>query len=114
LVKQLKKYIKNEISINQVQFPKQNYFKRRTKPKGPRINNRIRALEVQVIGSDKKNLGTLPTKKAVEMAQQEGLDLIEISPKANPPVCKITDFGKYRYDLQKKLSKSKKNRKLLI
>ncbi len=96
-----------------MQFPKKNYFKRRTKPKGPRINNRIRALEVQVIGSDKKNLGTLPTKKAVEIAQQEGLDLIEISPNANPPVCKITDFGKYRYDLQKKASKSKKKQKII-
>ena len=94
-------------------FPKQHYFKRRTKPKGPRINNRIRALEVQVISSDKKNLGTLPTRKAVEMAQQEGLDLIEISPNANPPVCKITDFGKYRYDLQKKVSKSKKKQKVV-
>jgi len=96
-----------------VRFPKQNYFKRRTKPKGPRINNRIRALEVQVIGSDKRNLGTLPTRKAVEMAQQDGLDLIEISPNANPPVCKITDFGKYRYDLQKKASKSKRKQKIV-
>ena len=83
-------------------FPKQNYFQRRTKPKGPRINNRIRALEVQVISSDRKNLGTFPIKEAVEMAKREGLDLIEISANANPPVCKITDIGKYRYDLQKK------------
>ena len=94
-------------------FPKQNYFKRRTRPKGPRINDRIRALEVQVISSDKKNLGTLPIKKAVEMAQQEGLDLIEISPNANPPVCKITDIGKYRYDLQKRANKSKKKQKVI-
>ena len=96
-----------------MRFPKQNYFKRRFKPKGPRINDRIRALEVQVISSDKKNLGTLSLKKAVEMAQQEGLDLIEISPKANPPVCKITDIGKYRYDLQKKANKSKKKQKII-
>ena len=94
-------------------YPKNNYFKRRTRPKGPRINDRIRALEVQVISSDKKNLGTLPIKEAVEMAQQEGLDLIEISPNANPPVCKITDIGKYRYDLQKKANKSKKKQKIV-
>ena len=94
-------------------FPKQNYFKRRTRPKGPRINDRIRALEVQVISSDKKNLGTLPIKKAVEMAQQEGLDLIEISPNANPPVCKIIDIGKYKYDLQKKANKAKKKQKII-
>ena len=94
-------------------FQKQNYFQRRTKPKGPRTNERIRALEVQVISSDKKNLGTFSLKEAVEMAKQEGLDLIEISPNANPPVCKITDIGKYRYDLQKKANKAKKKQKIV-
>ena len=94
-------------------FPKKNYFQRRTKPKGPKTNERIRALEVQVISSDKKNLGTFSLKEAVEMAKQEGLDLIEISPNANPPVCKITDIGKYRYDLQKKANKAKKKQKIV-
>ena len=94
-------------------FQKQNYFQRRTKPKGPRTNDRIRALEVQVISSSKKNLGTFSIKEAIEMARQEGLDLIEISPKASPPVCKITDIGKYRYDLQKKANKAKKKQKIV-
>ena len=94
-------------------FPKKNYFQRRTKPRGPRINDKIRALEVQVISSDKKNLGTFSIKKAIEIAQQEGLDLIEISPNAKPPVCKITDIGKYKYDLQKKANKSKKKQKIV-
>ena len=94
-------------------FQNRNYFQRRTRPKGPRTNDRIRALEVQVISSDKKNLGTFPIKEAVEMAKQEGLDLIEISPNANPPVCKITDIGKYRYDLQKKANKAKKKQKII-
>jgi len=94
-----------------VAFQKQNYFQRRTKPRGPRTNERIRALEVQVISSDKKNLGTFSIKEAVEMAKQEGLDLIEISPNANPPVCKITDIGKYKYDLQKKANNAKKKQK---
>ena len=76
-------------------FQKQNYFQKRTKPKRPKANERIRALEVQVIGSDGKNLGTLATQEAIKMARQEGLDLIEISPNANPPVCKIIDIGKY-------------------
>ena len=93
-------------------FQKQNYFQRRTRPKGPRTNDRIRALEVQVISSDKKNLGTFPIKEAVEMAKQEGLDLIEISPNAKPPVCKIIDMGKYKYDLQKKANKAKKKQKI--
>jgi len=96
-----------------VPYQHKNYFQRRTKPRGPRTNDRIRSLEVQVISSDKKNLGTFPLKQAIEMAKQEGLDLIEISPNANPPVCKITDFGKYTYDLQKKANKAKKKQKVV-
>ena len=94
-------------------FQKQNYFQRRTKPKGPKSNDRIRAPQVQVIGSDGKNLGTLNTQEAISMAKQEGLDLIEISPNASPPVCKIIDMGKYKYDLQKKTNKAKKKQKII-
>ena len=75
---------------------KPNYFQRRSKPQGPRANGRIRALDVQVIGSDGGNLGAMPLKQAIELAKQESLDLIEISPNANPPVCKIMDMGKYK------------------
>ena len=94
-------------------YQKQNYFQRRTRPKGPRVNDRIRAREVQVISSDGKNLGTLSTKEAIEIAREEELDLIEISPNANPPVCKIIDIGKYKYDLQKKANKAKKKQKII-
>ena len=94
-------------------FHKQNYFQRRTKPKGPRANERIRATQVQVISSDGKNLGTLNTQEAINIAKQEGLDLIEISPNANPPVCKIINIGKYKYDLQKKANKAKKKQKII-
>ena len=94
-------------------FQRQNYFQKRTRPKGPRTNERIRALEVQVISSDKKNLGTFPINEAIKMAKEEGLDLIEISPKASPPVCRITDIGKYKYDLQKKANKAKKKQKII-
>tara|TARA_B100001245_G_scaffold40343_1_gene25849 strand:+ start:220 stop:765 length:546 start_codon:yes stop_codon:yes gene_type:complete len=96
-----------------VAFQKQNYFQKRTRPKGPKINERIRALEVQVINSEGKNLGTLAIKNAIEIAKQEGLDLIEISPNAKPPVCKIIDVGKYKYDLQKKANKAKKKQKII-
>ena len=65
---------------------KPNYFQRRSKPQGPKANERIRAIDVQVIGSDGNNLGTFPLNKAIEIAKGEGLDLIEISPNANPPV----------------------------
>jgi translation initiation factor IF-3 len=96
-----------------VAFQKQNYFQRRTKPKGPRTNDRIRASEVQVIDSSGQNLGTLSLKEAIDIAKNEGLDLIEISPNAKPPVCKIIDIGKYRYDLQKKTNKAKKKQKIV-
>ena len=92
---------------------RQNYFQKRTRPKGPRANDRIRASQVQVIGSDGKNLGILNTKEAINIARQEDLDLIEISPNANPPVCKIIDMGKYKYDLQKKANKAKKKQKVI-
>ena len=92
---------------------KPNYFQRRSKPQGPRANERIRSLDVQVIGSDGSNHGVLPLKKAIELAKQEDLDLIEISPNANPPVCKIMDMGKYKYDLQKKANQAKKKQKIV-
>ena len=85
---------------------KQNYFQRRTKDKGPRSNNRIISPEVQVIASNGDNLGILNTNEAIAMAKEEGLDLIEIAPNAKPPVCKIIDMGKYKYDAQKKAKNS--------
>lgn len=91
---------------------KQNYFQRRTRPRGPKANNRINSLEVQVISSEGQNLGILSTKEALHLAEQEGLDLIEIAPNAKPPVCKIIDMGKYKYDLQKKANKTKKKQKI--
>ena len=90
---------------------KQNYFQRRTKDRGPRSNNRINSPEVQVIASNGENLGILNTNEAIAMAKEEGLDLIEIAPNAKPPVCKIIDMGKYKYDAQKKANKAKKKQK---
>jgi len=81
---------------------KQNYYHRRPRPSGPRVNGRISSPEVQVISSEGENLGILPIKEALYRAKEEGLDLIEISPNSKPPVCKIIDIGKYKYDLQKK------------
>ena len=72
-----------------------------------RINNQIRASELRVIDSENQNLGVLNIKDALELAQGKGLDLIEISPNANPPIAKIMDFGKYQYEASKKLKKAK-------
>ena len=93
---------------------KQNYFQRRTKDKGPRSNNRISSPEVQVIGSDGGNLGILNTNEAISIAKEQGLDLIEISPNAKPPVCKIIDMGKFKYDAQKKANVAKKKQKVVL
>jgi len=72
-----------------------------------RINNQIRAREVRVLNSEGKNLGTMPVEEALKKAQDEMLDLIEISPKANPPIVKITDYGKFQYDQKKKQKEAK-------
>jgi translation initiation factor IF-3 len=93
---------------------KQNYFQRRTKDRGPKSNNRISSPEVQVIGSDGNNLGILNTNEAISMAKEQGLDLIEISPNAKPPVCKIIDMGKFKYDAQKKANVAKKKQKTVL
>ena len=93
---------------------KPNYFQRRTKPKGPRSNNRISSPEVQVIDSSGENLGVINTNEAIAMAKEEGLDLIEIAPNAKPPVCKIIDMGKYKYDAQKKANVAKKKQKIVL
>ena len=94
-------------------FQNRNYFQRRTGHRGPKTNERIRSPQVQVISSDGKNLGVLATQEAISMAKQEGLDLIEISPNASPPICKIIEAGKYKYDLQKKANKARKKQKVI-
>ena len=93
---------------------KQNYFQRRTKDRGPRSNNRISSPEVQVIASDGENLGILSTNEAISIAKNQGLDLIEIAPNASPPVCKIMDMGKFKYDAQKKANLAKKKQKIVL
>lgn len=76
-----------------------------------RINNQIRASEVRVISNTGENLGVLSTKEAQKMADDQGLDLIEISPNANPPIVKIANFGKYQYEQNKKQKKAKQGSK---
>ena len=92
---------------------KQNYFQKRTKDRGPRSNNRISSPEVQVIANDGENLGILNTNEAISIAKKQDLDLIEIAPNANPPVCKIMDIGKFKYDAQKKANLAKKKQKII-
>jgi translation initiation factor IF-3 len=72
------------------------------------VNQKIRAREVRVIDPDGKQIGIIPTPKALEAAAEAGLDLVEVSPNANPPVCKIMDYGRYRYEQTKKKQEAKK------
>jgi translation initiation factor IF-3 len=73
-----------------------------------KINRAIRSEKVRVISEDGGQIGVLSTKEAIRLAEEKGLDLIEISPNANPPVCKIIDYGKFRYQKTKKEKESKK------
>ncbi|MCQ2594342.1 MAG: translation initiation factor IF-3 [Treponemataceae bacterium] len=81
--------------------------------KGLRINEQIRVREVRLIDSDGEQKGIVATIKALQMAKEQELDLVEVAPNANPPVCKILDYGKYRFEMEKKLRDSKKNQKVL-
>ncbi|MBP9668659.1 MAG: translation initiation factor IF-3 [Candidatus Pacebacteria bacterium] len=78
-----------------------------------RINEGIRATEVRVIGAQGENLGIMNPREATKQAQELGLDLIEISPNAQPPVCRITDYGKYMYETKKK-SKEIKSKAVIV
>lgn len=75
---------------------------------GPRVNDRIRAQEIRLIGAEGENIGVVTPARAMALAEDAGLDLVEISPNANPPVCKIMDFGKYKYETQKRESEARK------
>lgn len=77
-----------------------------------RINNQIRASEVRVISSEGVNLGVLSIKEAMTQANDLGLDLIEISPNTNPPIVKIAEYGKYKYEQSKKLKKAKQGARI--
>ncbi len=80
---------------------------------GPRINERIRGSEIRLIGVDGENVGVVSADRARVMAEAAGLDLVEISPNAVPPVCKIMDFGKFKYESQKKEAEARKNQKVI-
>ncbi|WP_342344691.1 translation initiation factor IF-3 [Vannielia litorea] len=80
---------------------------------GPRVNDRITASEIRLIGHEGQNVGVVTPQRAMELAEQVGLDLVEISPNATPPVCKIMDFGKYKYETQKKEAEARKKQKVI-
>jgi translation initiation factor IF-3 len=78
---------------------------------GPRVNEDIRVREVQLIDHNGANRGVVPVRDAIVLAQEAGLDLVEISPNTSPPVCKILDYGKFKYQAQKKAAEARKKQK---
>ncbi|MCG8359089.1 MAG: translation initiation factor IF-3 [Kiloniellales bacterium] len=80
---------------------------------GPRVNDAIDAREVRLIAAGGDNVGVVSIEKALESAFDAGLDLVEISPNAAPPVCKVMDFGKYKYEEQKRKNEARKKQKII-
>ena len=80
---------------------------------GPRVNDRIRAPEVRLIGAEGENVGVVTPQRAMQLAEEAGLDLVEISPNAVPPVCKIMDFGRFKYEQQKREAEARKKQKVI-
>uniref|UniRef100_UPI0031B64B07 translation initiation factor IF-3 n=1 Tax=Limimaricola variabilis TaxID=1492771 RepID=UPI0031B64B07 len=82
-----------------------------TRDTGPRVNERIRVAEIRLIGQNGENIGVVTPERGLALAEEAGLDLVEISPNATPPVCKIMDFGKFKYETQKKEAEARRNQK---
>jgi translation initiation factor IF-3 len=80
---------------------------------GPRVNDEINVAEVRVVDPDGGQLGVLPIVEALRAAEVAGLDLVEVAPAADPPVCKILDYGKFKYEAQKKRSEARKKQKII-
>ncbi|MEJ6950011.1 translation initiation factor IF-3 [Halanaerobiaceae bacterium ANBcell28] len=78
-----------------------------------RINDRIRAREVRLITSEGEQIGVVPISEALRTSEEKGLDLVEVAPQAKPPVCKIMDYGKYKYEQAKQAKKAKKNQNIM-
>ena len=80
---------------------------------GPRVNDLIEARQVRVVDPDGEMLGVMSTPEAIEAARDHGLDLVEVAPNSDPPVCKILDYGKYKYEAQKKRHDARKRQKTI-
>src|SRR5215475_6067246 len=80
---------------------------------GPRVNAQINVPSVRLVKEDGSMVGVTTTREALRMAEEAGLDLVEVSPNADPPVCKILDFGKYKYEVQKKKNEARKKQKVI-
>jgi len=86
---------------------------RREKDDGPRVNGAINARQIRVVDADGEMRGVMTVHEGMTLAEEAGLDLVEISPNAEPPVCKILDYGKYKYEIQKKTAEARKKQRVI-
>jgi len=82
-------------------------------PDGPRVNREIEARSIRLVGADGEMIGVVSLREGLVMAEEAGLDLVEVSPNADPPVCKILDFGKFKYESQKRKAEARKKQKVI-
>lgn len=106
-------YIWQLTTFMEAKIPKENTNAPVRDDNGPRINEEIKVKEVRLIDETGENRGVVSIKEALAAAEDAGLDLIEISPQATPPVCKILDIGKYKYEMQKRKAEAKKKQKVV-
>jgi translation initiation factor IF-3 len=85
-----------------------------TKIDEPRINNAIRSEKIRLVGADGEMIGVVTVPEGLRVAREAGLDLVEVSPNAAPPVCKVLDYGKYKYEQQKKAAEARKKQKVVV
>ncbi len=85
-----------------------------TKIDEPRINNQIRVEKIRLVGADGEMIGVVTVPEGLRLAREAGLDLVEVSPNAAPPVCKILDYGKFKYEQQKKAAEARKKQKIVV
>src|SRR5881227_4086916 len=98
------------VSKKEVQ-PINRDFRGNDRPRETRVNERIRAREVRLIDENGESMGVMPPLRALDIARERDLDLVEVSPNANPPVCKLMDYGRYKYEQAKKENEASKNQK---
>ena len=94
-------------------WPINKDFRGNDRPRETRVNERIRAREVRLIDENGEMMGVMPPQRALDIARDRNLDLVEVSPNANPPVCKLMDFGRFKYEQAKKENEARKNQKTI-
>lgn len=114
LVERCEKIVHNQLSsLKKEPTIKPTFNRDARRDSGPRMNNKIFAKTVQVISATGQNLGVMPTAAAIAMAEENGMDLVEINAASVPPIAKIMDYGKFKYEQKKRASEARKNQKTI-